>query len=206
MRVLAWKNADFAAAQSFLKDLDASLAILDSVVVESAGAGMGIGVQVRFDPKLSPAPPFDLSSHVSSKRLYVGELANEFPGSAPSMHWKFSDPIGFELLWASGSPYTLFTSDKQATGGEITYSAEGYWSLLRFVQKYRSARSDSSALQKESLLLQFDAQVQKSATSSEMTPIEVFVRMTLIGIDPKTQKPIPLRFPERFPSAAPAGA
>lgn len=206
MRVLAWKNADFASAQAFLRDLDASLAILKSVVAQSAGSGMGIGMVVRFDPKLSPAPPFDLSSHVSSKRLYVGELANEFPGKAPAMHWKFSDPLGFDLLWASGSPYTLLTSDNQATGGEITYSAEGYWSLLRFVQKYRSARSDSSALQKEALLLQFDAAVQKSTTSKESTPIEIFVRMTLIGIDPKTKKPIPLRFPERFPSAAPAGA
>ena len=206
MRVMAWKNADFASAQTFLRDLDASLAILNSVGAQSAGSGLGIGVEVIFDPKLSPAPKFDLSSHVSSKRLYVGELANEFPGSAPAMHWKFSDPTGFDLVWASGSPYTLLTSDKQATGGEITYTAEGYWSLLRFVQKYRSARADSSALQKEALLLQFDATVQKSTTSSDVTPIEVFVRMTLIGIDPKTQKPVPLRFPERFPSAAPTGA
>ena len=206
MRVLAWKNNDYTAAKAFLADLDAGLAVLNAVVAQSAGDGLGIGVQVQFDPRLSPAPVFDLSSHVSSKRLYVGESASEFPGNTPSMHWRFSDTTGFDLRWASGSPYTLLTADKQASGGELNFTAGGYWSLLRFIQQYRSERNDSSALQEEAMLLQFNAAVQKSMQSNETTPIQVFVRMTLMGIDPQTQQAKALKFPERFPSAAPKDA
>ena len=203
MRVLAWKNAEFTEARTFLRDLDASLAILGAVLAQSAGDGLGIGVDLLFDPKLSPAASFDFSRHVSRKRVSVGELRSEFPGQTPVMHWKFSDPVAFDLRWAAGSPYTLLTSAKQATGGEINYSADGYWSLLRFIQRYRSERSDSSALQEEAILLQFDAAVQQSAASSETTPIAVFLRMTLMGADPETQQPVPLQLPERFPTSAP---
>jgi hypothetical protein len=42
--------------------------------------------------------------------------------------------------------------------------------------------------------------------SNETTPIQVFVRMTLMGIDPQTQQAKALKFPERFPSAAPKDA
>ena len=206
MRVLAWKNDGFGAAKAFLSDLDSSLAILSAVVAQSAGSGLGVGVNVKFDPKLSPGPAFDLSSHVSSKRLYVGDSANEFPGSSPALHWRFSDVTGFDLRWASGSPYTLLTADKQPSGGELTFTAGGYWSLLRFIQQYRSDRNDSSALQEESVLLQFNAAVQKSMESNEMTPVQVFLRMTLMGVDATTKKPMPLKFPKQFPATAPQGA
>ena len=204
MRVLAWKNSEFAQAETFLRDLDASLAILAAVLAQSAGDGAGIAIDVAFDPKLSPATTFDFGRHVSMKRLSVGELRSEFPGQTPEMYWKFSDPVAFNLRWAAGSPYTLLTSTKQATRGEIDYSADGYWSLLRFIQLYRSQRSDTSALQAEAILLQFNAAVQKSEASSETTPIEVFVRMTLMGLDPETQQPVPLQVPDRFPPSAPS--
>ena len=206
MRVLAWKNSTYAEAKRFLLDLDASLALLGAIVGQSNGAQPGVEVEVAFDPDLTPALEFDASSHISSKRLYLGETVSEFPGQTAPLRWEFSQKAGFDLNWAAGSPYNLLTQTGQATNGKLRYSASGYWSLLRFIEKYQSEREDSSSLEENSLLLEFKGAIRRSSTSNEITPIEIFLRMSLIGSDPETQEKKALRLPQRFPFAAPASS
>jgi|TARA_B110000971_G_scaffold198862_1_gene215753 type VI secretion system protein ImpL len=203
MRVLAWKNASFAEAKRFLVELDASLEILGAIVGQSSGSQPGVAIEVAFDPELTPALGFDPSSHISSKRMYLGKTTSEFPGETVPLYWKFSEKAGFDLRWAAGSPYNLLTEAGQPANGRLRFSSKGYWSLLRFIEKYRSERVDSSSLEENSMLLEFKGAIQRSTTSNEITPVEVYLRMTLLGTDPDTQEKKALSLPRRFPTKAP---
>lgn len=206
MRVLAWKNGSFADAKLFLDELDASLKILGAIVGRSSGSQPGIAVEVAFDPQLISTSGFDPSSHISSKRMYLGKTNSEFPGQPDPLYWKFSEKAGFDLRWATGSPYNLLTESGQPTNGKLGFTAKGYWSLLRFIEKYRSERIDSNSLEENSMLLEFKGAIQRSKTSNEITPVEIYLRMTLLGPDPDTQEMKALSLPRRFPIKAPASS
>ena len=203
IRVLAWKNQQFSPAEQFLRDLDASLAILDQVVKSSDASGAGISIEAVFNPDVEPKLAFDPSNHISSKRLYAGKSFIVSPGQPEPLQWKFSDETRFHLDWASGSPYMLFSQSGDLANDQLSFSAKGYWSLIRFIEEFRSQRVDASSLRDESMLLEFKGQIQKSSSSNTKTPIGVFVRLTLIGIDPDTQSPKALQYPNRFPNSAP---
>jgi len=206
IRVLAWKNQQFSPAEKFLRDLDASLAILDQVVKSSDASGAGISIEAVFNPDVEPKLAFDPSNHISAKRLYAGKSFIESPGQAKPLQWKFSDETRFNLDWASGSPYVLLSQSGDPTNNQLSFSAKGYWSLIRFIEEFRSQRVDVSSLRDESMLLEFKGKIQKSSSSSTKTPIGVFVRLTLIGVDPDTQSPTALPFPNKFPNFAPVNS
>ena len=54
-------------------------------------------------------------------------------------------------------------------------------------------------------MLEFNAFVQQSSSPNDLLPIALLLRITLMGLDPATQEVKALKFPERFPTAAPAG-
>ena len=97
----------------------------------------------------------------------------------------------------------LFSQSGDLANDQLSFSAKGYWSLIRFIEEFRSQRVDASSLRDESMLLEFKGQIQKSSSSNAKTPIGVFVRLTLIGTDPDTQSPKALQYPNRFPNSAP---
>ena len=206
IRVLAWKNQQFSPAEQFLRDLDASLAILDQVVKSSDASGTGISIEAVFNPDVEPKLAFDPSNHISAKRLYAGKSFIESPGQSKPLQWKFSDETRFHLDWASGSPYVLFSQSGDPANDQLSFAAKGYWSLIRFIEEFRSQRVDASSLRDESMLLEFKGQIQKSSSSNTKTPIGVFVRLTLIGVDPDTQSPKALPFPNKFPNSAPVNS
>ena len=203
VRVLAWKEKTFSDSELFLRDLDASLDILSAVLDASNGSSPGLSVGVVFDPDISSGSKIDLSSHIAKKQLSLGDISIESPGLDKQVSWKFSDPISFDLHWASGSPYQLLTDSGDNANGRLNFWAKGYWSLLRFIDRFQSTRTDNFSLDEESLLLEFAGGVRRSTSSNEITPIQVFLRMTLSGLDRDTNEERVLPFPARFPESAP---
>jgi len=202
--VLAWKVPAFEKAEVFISALDESLALLAPIVGAKSGAQpAGIQVEASFEPDVQGNSDSDFSAHISQIRFEVGDEKRVFPGAEGSLTWRFGDPVGLDIQWASGSPYQLYTSAGKLAQGQLSYKAATYWSLIEFIQSNRSTRFDQSALSEDALLLQFNAQVKKSETSSRVDPLETFIRVTLLGVDPETQTMVPLVVPESFPRSPP---
>lgn len=205
VRILAWKYPKYGPAEGFLRDLDSALALLTAIVEGVVGGQPGLAIETVFEPLNSAQAGWDISAHISKKLFRVGDEQTEFPGSNQTLHWAFNDKTAYELHWAAGSPYVLLNEDRKPAGTKLIFENQGYWSLLEFVQDNRSAKLDSGSLSAESVLLEFKAFVQQSSSQNDLLPIELLLRMTLLGFDPVTQEVKALKFPERFPAAAPAG-
>jgi hypothetical protein len=204
VRVLAWKYSEFEKAKAFITDLDNSLALMYEVVQSSTkDAQPGIEMAVQFDPIEVSSSDMDFTSHISRKSFQVGKSAKLYPGIESPMYWNFGDQASFEIEWASGSPYQLLTAEGKSALGRLRYESEGYWGLLKFIETYRSARPDHSTLFEESMLVEFSGGVKRSQSSSKITPLKSFVRITLFGSDPETQSRVPLVVPKIFPSSPP---
>ena len=205
VRILAWKYPKYGPAEGFLRDLDSTLAILTPIIDGVVGGQPGLTIETVFEPLARGQAVWDISAHISKKVFRVGEERVEFPGINQTLNWAFNDATAYELHWAAGSPYTLLDENRRPASTKLVFENKGYWSLLKFVQAYKSAKVDSGSLSPESLLLEFKAFVQQSSSKNDLLPIELHLRMTLLGLDPATQEVKALKFPERFPKAAPAG-
>ena len=205
VRILTWKYPEYGLAESFLRDLDAALAILTVIVEGVVGGQPGLSIETVFEPLNNSQGAWDISAHVSKKMFRVGDEQSEFPGIDQTLHWAFNDKTAYELHWAAGSPYELLDQNRKPAKSKLVFEKQGYWSLLEFVQANRSTKIDSGSLSSESILLEFNAFVQQSSSPNDLLPIALLLRITLMGLDPATQEVKALKFPERFPTAAPAG-
>ena len=204
IRVLAWKSPDFGAAKQFVNDLDLALGLFDQIVgAITAKDGLGVEIEPVFNVQFSSNIGVDFVDHISRWELETGVDSGAYPGISKSVFWKPDNPTRLTLQWASGSPYAAKLPKATSPSKSLVYAADGYWSLLRFVQKNRANITDEKALLQESVLLGFDADISTAKQGTQLGSATALLRLTLYGMDPETKQRVALQFPEVFPSKPP---
>lgn len=201
--LVASRQIEFKEAEEFVSALDDSLNILKQIIDSSRGDLGGISIEVSFDPSIGNGSGIDLSKHISNKELILGTSTVNFSSSDESLSWGFGDEVAYEIRWATGSPYVLLDEKGDDAFGKLSFAEEGSWSLLRFLERYRSTALDTSSLSPSSVLLEFDGKVRTSPANNFTVPLKLFLRVTLLGTDESTDATTELSLPTSFPTAAP---
>lgn len=201
LTAVAWENPEFFSALNFASDLDRSMSLLSPLIDPESS---GIQLRIDIEPTLESTSAMSLDRHVSSKVFSVDrDRSVSLSQPIDSVTWGYGDEMSFKLDWASGSPYQLLSAAGEDTRGSLEFQSTSPWSLLHFVQEYRSDKPDPNSLYPESVLLQFDGRVRTSRQSNYTVPFAAFARLTITGADPQTSEAITLSFPEKFPVFAP---
>ena len=203
MRVLAWKQSEYSEAEKFINDLDDALVLFDQIVGSVNGQDApGVELEMSFNVLLDEARGKEYLDHLSGWQLQVGNYGGEYPGEPQSLFWKPDEQTKLTLKWASGSPYRLLSSVGDLPRETLEFQADGYWSLIRFIDEHRSALYDEKALNEESILLGFDAKVL-NPNGGGVEKLNALLRLTLYGLDPETKQRVVLRVPSLFPVKPP---
>ena len=157
---------------------------------------------MSFNVLLDEARGKEYLDHLSGWQLQVGNYGGEYPGEPQSLFWKPDEQTKLTLKWASGSPYRLLSSVGDLPRETLEFQADGYWSLIRFIDEHRSALYDEKALNEESILLGFDAKVL-NPNGGGVEKLNALLRLTLYGLDPETKQRVVLRVPSLFPVKPP---
>ncbi|MBA58300.1 MAG: hypothetical protein CMQ40_03920 [Gammaproteobacteria bacterium] len=203
MRVLAWKQTQYEEAEQFINDLDDALILFDQIVGSVVGQDSpGVELEMAFNVILDEALGKEYLDHLSGWRLQVGDYGGEYPGELKTIYWRPDQLTKLTLQWAAGSPYRLLSPVGNMPRQTLEYKSGGYWSLLRFIQDYRSSFYDEKALNEESVLLGFDAKIL-NPVSGGVEKLDALLRLTLYGIDPETKQRVALKVPFLFPATPP---
>jgi type VI secretion system protein ImpL len=204
IRVLAWKSPDFDAAKEFINDLDVALGLFDQIVGSvTAKDAPGVEIEPVFNVQFNGNAGADFVDHISRWELETGTDSGTYPGVGKNVFWKPDNPTKLTLQWASGSPYAAKLLKSNSPQKKLVYLADGYWSLLRFVQNNRANIIDEKALLEESVLLGFDADISTAKQGTRLGSTTALLRLTFYGVDPETKQRVAMQFPEVFPSKPP---
>ena len=197
----------YRQARTFVKALDQSLDLFSSAFTASAGGSNG-GLEVNFE--------FDVLSHqsihtphISQWQLGVGRDYVTYPSvdnaRSHTLLWSPSSAISLELDWAENSPFSARALEGKTRGNKLTYEADGLWSLITFIQTYRSSTLDTHNITQGSMLLDFTADLSDTAqiTTSPLKDLLAFGRVTLYGPAAKDKQRQILSLPEQFPDHVP---
>lgn len=201
LTAVAWQKPEFFSALNFASVLDQSMSVVSALIDPAVS-----GVQLRIDmePVLGNIPSMSLDRHISSKTFSVGNGQSvSLSRPVDSITWAYGDKMSFKLDWASGSPYQLLSATGEDARGSLDFFSKSPWSLLYFIQEYRSDTPDPNSLTPESVLLQFDALVRTSQQRNFAVPLAAYMRLSVVGTDPLTSEAVTLSIPEEFPVFAP---
>lgn len=202
MEVLAWKKSEYNKALGFIKKLDSSIEFF-SYLFEATTNSQGIELASEFNVMQEQAKYVE---HIGNWQLKSGNKVSNYPGSPNSISWLPDEKVQVVLNWAVNSPFSASANDGKTKANHLTYKVSGVWSLLKFIQRYRSEIHDDRAFTPESLLLNFKADLSAKKTkdnSVEVPDALALMRLTLYGLDPETKQRVAIKIPEKFPDHAP---
>ena len=208
-RILAALNAmdgnRWRAAKGFVAELDA-VATFFSGNVGAPGQMDAMGLRADFPAEPSRSVGGD---QLVTWRLMVEDAESTFPNGLKPLQWWPGDPMALQLRWAARSQWRPLADPAQpglaADDATATFSAEGPWALLRFIDTYRMPATRSKT--PGQMLLGLQVPVQSVATGDDGKPVRsearVFMTLALTAVDPKTQTETTLVLPGAFPRSAP---
>lgn len=193
------------AAKGFVAELDA-VATFFAGNVGAPGQMDAMGLLTDFPAEPSRSVGGD---QLVTWRLTVEDAESTFPNGLNPLQWWPGDPLALQLRWAARSQWRPLADPAQpglrADDATATFSAEGPWALLRFIDTYRTPVTRSRAPGQMLLGLQVPVQ---SLTAGEdgktvASQARVFMTLALTAVDPKTQTQTTLVLPGSFPRSAP---
>ncbi len=202
MEVLAWKKQEYEDALDFINNLDASIEFFNTLF-GAATNSEGVEIVSEFNVLQQKA---NQVAHIVNWKFNSGSYFSSYPGAPENIFWLPDDTTELTLNWAINSPFTALAIDGNTRSNQLSYKISGIWSLLEFIQQYRSDTHDSKAMLPESILLNFKAKLsaKNPETTTGKTPDALaYMRLTLYGMDPETKKKTTIKIPEKFPDHAP---
>lgn len=212
LEVLLWTKKEeaqyskYQQALTFVKQLDKSLDFFSALFSASEGANaQGIELLVDFNVL---AQAVNHVEHISLWQLSFGQSSRNYPAASNtslSQHWLPEQGVSLRLRWASNSPYNATAINGKNNEGQLVYQSKGLWSLLRFIEKYRSSEYDKTRLNSAAILLSFNAQLSTKVPSAGNTPsnAKALIQLSLYGLDNKTKQRKAINLPQAFPDYAP---
>ena len=166
--------------------------------------GNPIRLRLMFN---APGRSVSGSDQILAWLLSSGSNAAGIPNRASNLNWQIGESLALDLSWANRSLWAPVADPKQGDlmveGNTATFIASQPWALLRMIEGH--AVSDSASAARGQLLLNFVVPQQREVVpgKSEHGRVSLYLGMTLLGTDPKTQAEVPLRLPAKFPQRAP---
>lgn len=193
------------AAKGFVAELDAVAAFFAGNV-GAPGEMAVVGLTTVFPAEPTRAIGGD---QLLTWRLKVEDTESVFPNGLKPLQWLPGDLLALQLRWAARSPWRPLTDPAQpglsAQDATATFSMEGPWALLRFLDTYRMPNSRSTV--PGQTLLGFRVPVQSVTVGEDGKPAHseasVFMTWVLTTVDPKTQAEKTIVLPGAFPRSAP---
>ncbi|NOT89663.1 MAG: hypothetical protein HOP03_16005 [Lysobacter sp.] len=193
------------AAKGFVAELDAVAAFFSGNVGAPGQMGM-VGLSTVF-----PAEPARTvgGDQLLTWRLKVEDTESTFPNGLKPLQWMPGDSLALQLRWATRSQWRPLADPAQpgldAQDVTATFSANGAWALLRFIDTYRMPNTRSTV--PGQTLLGFRVPVQSLVVGEDGKPAHseasVFMTWVLTTVDPKTQTGKTIVLPGTFPRSAP---
>ena len=193
------------AAKGFVAELDAVAAFFAGNVGAPGQMDMvGLGTEFSMEPSRSVG-----ADQLVAWRLVVEDAESAFPNSVKPLQWLPGDSLSLHLRWAARSQWRPLADPAQpeliAQDATATFSAEGPWALLRFIDTHRTPGARTKA--PGQMLLGLQVPIQSVAAGEDGKPIRsearVFMTLALTAVDPKTQTETTLALPGTFPRSAP---
>ena len=199
-------------ARKFLAQLDKSALFLsDSLLAGEPSQPLMLDPAFRLMPMAAPG-----SEQVVSWKLESGQRASMYPGrAATGLEWNLGQPIRLDLVWASGSawrpeePKMALTPDYTVVGRTASFSADGAWALLRFIERHRpSLAPDTDPQNARRVLLEFRVPTRRALNSTtdlagESNEARLYLGLTLVAVDPRTRERQTIVWPGGFVRSAP---
>lgn len=193
------------AARGFVAELD-TVATFFAGNVGAPGQTDAMGLRTDFPAEPSRSVGGD---QLVTWRLKVDDAESAFPNGIEPLQWWPGDPLALHLRWAARSQWRPLADPAQpglrADDATATFSTEGPWALLRFIDTYRTPTTRSKA--PGEMLLGLQVPVQTMAAGQDGKPVRsearVFMSLALTAVDPKTQTETTLVLPGSFPRSAP---
>ena len=213
LEVLLWAKRDSAQynkyqqALTFVNQLDKSVAFFSALFSASEGAEAQ-GIELLTDFNVLPQT-INHVEHIGLWQLSFGGSISDYPtasSTSVSQYWLPEHSVSLRLHWASNSPYNATAINGKTEGEQLIYQSDGLWSLLRFIEKYRSNEYDETRLNSASIILNFTAILNNTKTSTiSDTPsnAKALIRINLYGLDSKTKQRKAINIPQIFPAHAP---
>ena len=205
LRVLSAKYPQFAGPSEFVRELDSTISILQNFVgVSSSESSQGIQLIADFNVDAGRYnSPIDFANHVSQWTFQVGDGVLVYPGVSAPLFWRFQDDISLTFDWAEGSPYLPLLNNLPVIDNKVEFVEESNWSLLRFISAHHSSVDDENALTNGSMLLEFNFDTAASLVDARTNSATLYLRLSLLGVDPETKQNVPLSIPAVFPNSPP---
>jgi type VI secretion system protein ImpL len=148
------------------------------------------------------------AQNIVSWHLATPDAAASYPNAPIEMEWHYGQPVTLVANWATLSPVVPVADpqqpDMQVDGNVVTFHAEGVWSLMRLILRHAAASAvRTDTLDQGVALLEFRVPTQGRQQKDPPSQSRFYVAIRLLGVDPKTQAPVPLRWPGAFPTSAP---
>jgi type VI secretion system protein ImpL len=195
----------WAEQRQFIAQLDAVAAFFRSnLLAGDAGNGAPIRLRLVFNaPDRSSAG----SEQIVAWLLSSGGRAAGIPNHASTLDWQIGESLALDLTWASRSMWAPLADPQQGDllveGNTASFVASNPWALLRMIDQHLVADSTGAARKRLWLGFAVPQQREVSPGKSERGRVRLFLAMTLLGIDPKTQAEVTLSMPAKFPRSAP---
>lgn len=148
------------------------------------------------------------AQNILSWRLGTDEAAATSPNGVTDIDWRYGQGVTLIVTWAALSPVVPVADpqqpDMQVDGNVVTFRADGAWSLMKLILRHAAqspVRTDT--LDQGTALLELRVPTQGRQSKDPPVQSRVYVAIRLLGVDPKTQAPTPLRWPGTFPTYAP---
>ncbi len=193
------------AAKTFVAQLDAVAAFFASnVAAPEQMQALGLSAVFQAEPSRSIG-----GDQLLTWRLAVQDAESVFPNGVKPLEWLPGDPLALHLRWAARSEWRPQAdpaqSDLATQDATATFSVEGPWALLHFIDSHRLPNGRSK--QPDQILLGFNVPVQSQVAGKDGKPAvsqaRVFMTWQLTGVDPKTQTQKTIAVPAAFPRIAP---
>jgi type VI secretion system protein ImpL len=193
------------AARQFVNDLDAVAEFFRSNL--SAGdsdPGLPIRMRLAFNSQLRPSSG---SEQIVAWMLSSGSRAAALPNGATTLDWQIGESLALDLSWASRSLWSPVADPQQSDlvveSNTASFIASKPWALMRMIERHVVTDTGSSSGVQQLLGFALPQQREVSPGKSERGRVSLYLGMTLLGVDPKTQVETRLRLPARFPRSAP---
>lgn len=193
------------AAKGFVAELD-TVAAFFAGNIGAPGEMDVVGLTTVFPAEPARAIGGD---QLLTWRLKVEDAESAFPNGLKPLQWLPGDRLALHLRWAARSPWRPLSDPAQpelsAQDATATFSIEGPWALLRFIDTYRMPNGRSAI--PGQVLLGFRVSLQSVAVGEDGKPAHseasVFMTWVLTMVDPKTQTEKTIALPVAFPRSAP---
>lgn len=188
------------AAQQFVTQLDAAASFFAGNLA-APEASAPIRLRLVFN---APNRAASGGEQIVSWMLSSGLRAAGLPNRPGTLDWDIGESLALDLTWANRSLWSPVADPQQADlevdGNTASFMAMGQWAALRMIAQHGTS-DEASAGQK---LLRFNVPEQRELVpgKADRSSINVFLGVTLVSVDPKTQAETKLRLPV-FPRHAP---